>query len=79
MRIDIGPTVSIAPHDTLVVGSDGLFDNLHVLEIIELARAGPLDRAMHGLVTLAIARMTDPAPDAPSKPDDLSIVLARLA
>lgn len=79
MRIDIGPTLRLAARDTLVLGSDGLFDNLHQSEIIEFARAGPLDRAMNRLVTLAIERMTDPKPDAPSKPDDLSIVLARLA
>jgi len=79
MRIDIGPTLQLAAHDTLVLGSDGLFDNLHLPEIIEFARAGPLERATQKLVTLATARMTDPKPDAPSKPDDLSIVLARLA
>jgi len=79
MRIDVGPTLQLAARDTLVLGSDGLFDNLHMSEIIERARAGPLDDTMRELVALATARMIDPKPDAPSKPDDLSIVLARLA
>ena len=40
MRIEIGPRLKMARRDTLVVASDGLFDNLHTAEIIEIARKG---------------------------------------
>ena len=45
MRVEVGPVVKLALRDTLVVGSDGLFDNLFVREIVELVRKGPLQKA----------------------------------
>jgi serine/threonine protein phosphatase PrpC len=78
MRIDVGPGFDLRPHDTVVLGSDGLFDNLHVAEIIELARKGPLRAAAAALRTAAHQRMADPRPGEPSKPDDLSIAVFRL-
>ena len=40
---------SLLPRDTVVVASDGLFDNLHLDEVIEHGRSGkPIDR-MNGL------------------------------
>ena len=43
MRIEIGSTITLSPRDTLVLASDGLSDNLHVNEIIESIRKGPLE------------------------------------
>lgn len=76
-HIEVGPSRMMALRDTLLVASDGLMDNLHTEEIVEVARKGPLDQALQRLVDLATQRMCHPAADAPSHPDDLSIVLFR--
>ncbi|MGD8862975.1 MAG: protein phosphatase 2C domain-containing protein [Myxococcales bacterium] len=77
MRIEVGPAVTLAPRDTLVLGSDGLFDNLTVDEVAECVRKGPLARAAARLAGRALQRMEGPAPDLPSKPDDLGFLLYR--
>ena len=77
MRIEIGPTVSLAPRDTIVVASDGLSDNLHLEEIVGLVRKGPLARAVAALATLGRMRMETPQEGAPSKPDDLTLISIR--
>jgi serine/threonine protein phosphatase PrpC len=77
MRLEIGPVVSLALHDTVVLGSDGLFDNLFVGEIIELVRKGPLERAGRHLLQAARERMTFADDGRPHKPDDLSFILFR--
>lgn len=77
MRIDVGAVVDLKPRDTVLLASDGLTDNLHVEEIIELTRKGPLDISVHALTRLANRRMTGEAKTQPSKPDDLSVILFR--
>ncbi|MDH5673068.1 MAG: protein phosphatase 2C domain-containing protein [Myxococcales bacterium] len=79
MRIEVGPPLTLAPHDTLVLASDGLFDNLSLGEIAERVRKGPLEDAAARLASAALSRMGDPRPGAPSKPDDLAFVLYRPA
>ncbi|MCO8120551.1 protein phosphatase 2C domain-containing protein [Stieleria sp. TO1_6] len=75
MHIEIGPAIALAARDTIVVGSDGLFDNLHLSEVTALARVGrPLDR-IDALVKLATERMQQHDADAPGKPDDLALLL----
>ncbi len=78
MRIEIGAPLILAPRDTLLLASDGLFDNLHIPEIVERTRKGPLDTAVRKLVSDATARMKRPANGRPSKPDDLTVVAFRL-
>jgi serine/threonine protein phosphatase PrpC len=77
MRLEIGPVVNLALRDTVVVGSDGLFDNLFVGEIIELVRKGPLDQVGKRLVQACRERMVPGDEERPHKPDDLSFVLFR--
>lgn len=77
MRIDIGPSVRLAPRDTLVIASDGLSDNLILGEIVDTVRVGRLEDAGNRLASLAHSRMVKPAPGKPSHPDDLSFVLYR--
>lgn len=79
MRIDVGATVELRPRDTVLLASDGLTDNLHMHEIIELARKGPLPHALDAIAGLATRRMTVESIHQPSKPDDLSIILFRKA
>lgn len=77
MRIDVGATVKLKPRDTIIVASDGLMDNVHVTEIIECIRKGPLTDAVRSAVELASQRMLGLRDGQPSKPDDLSLILFR--
>lgn len=77
MRIDVGAEVQLSPRDTVLVASDGLTDNLHLHEITELIRKGPLDKATDAMISLARRRMTVETMHQPSKPDDLSVILYR--
>ncbi len=77
MRIDIGTVVELDARDTVLVASDGLLDNVHVDEIIECVRKGPLDSALNAVVGLADGRMKNSRSGQPSKPDDLSVILFR--
>lgn len=77
MRVEVGPLVKLARYDTVVVGSDGLFDNLFVNEVIELVRTGPLAKAAERLLTTCRERMRLVDGDRPHKPDDLAFILFR--
>jgi serine/threonine protein phosphatase PrpC len=77
MRIDVGAAVDLDLKDTILVASDGLMDNVHVDEIIEIVRKGPLRAALCDVVELANRRMINAQKGLPSKPDDLSLILFR--
>jgi len=77
MRIELGAPVILARHDTVLLASDGLTDNLHLDEIIAIIRKGPLPQAVAGLAALARERMLTRPGGRPSKPDDLTIVAYR--
>jgi serine/threonine protein phosphatase PrpC len=77
MRIEVGSTLTLSPRDTLLLSSDGLFDNLHRDEIVERMRRGPLLEGARRLSQDAVRRMTRPVGGNPSKPDDLTFVAFR--
>ena len=77
MRIDMGAGLELRPRDTVLVASDGLTDNVHLDEIIERIRKGPLLEAARTLTSLAGHRMANDENRQPSKPDDLSLILFR--
>lgn len=77
MRIDVGGEVKLRPKDTILLASDGLMDNVHLDEIIERVRKGPLDSAAERVISLAHRRMAGVSAALPSKPDDLSLILYR--
>lgn len=78
MRVEIGAKLTLAVRDTLLVASDGLFDNLVVTEIVDIIRAGPLPAAAERLRELCLERMNQASGIQPNKPDDLSFILFRL-
>jgi hypothetical protein len=61
----------------VLVGSDGVFDNLLPNEIADRIRRGPLAEAARRLASACLERMLVPSPGVPSKPDDLSFLLFR--
>lgn len=77
MRIEMGSRRELAARDTVVLASDGLLDNLHTDEVVELARRGDPVDAARSLVEAARRRMMEPIEGAPSKPDDLTLALFR--
>ena len=77
MRIEMGSALALSARDTVVIGTDGLFDNLRLWEIVQLVRKGPLEEAAQRLVDLTQSRMDAQTGSAPSKPDDLTFALFR--
>ena len=77
MRIEIGSPLDLAAYDTVVLATDGLFDNMRRDEIVEAVRTGSLEEAGHRLASSCLRRMTEPSPGLPSKPDDLTFILYR--
>ena len=47
MHIDMGIDVKLKPRDTILLASDGLTDNIHVQEIVDMIRKGPLACILH--------------------------------
>jgi serine/threonine protein phosphatase PrpC len=77
MRIEIGTQMPLAARDTLLLASDGLFDNVLQSEIVGIIRKGPVAEAITELWKLARQRMDGSEKDKPSKPDDFSAILFR--
>ncbi len=80
MRIELGPTLKMAPRDTLVLCSDGLSDNVTTDEIVTTLRTGDLLASTTALVSLARQRMqADGAMSVEhaTKPDDLTVIVIR--
>jgi len=77
MRIEVGPRLTIAPRDTVLLASDGLSDNLYSEEIVGGIRIGRLQASTQALADRARRRMLEPRPGRPSKPDDLTLIAFR--
>jgi len=78
MRLELGPLIRLDTYDTLMLASDGLYDNLTIEEIINIIRCGPLDRCAHELVDLCDERMSNKTNSELCKPDDMTFILYRL-
>jgi serine/threonine protein phosphatase PrpC len=74
MHIELGPSLNLALRDTVLIASDGLWDNLLFEEIVARISKGPLERGIADLAQLAGQRMLSPGPGEPSKADDLTLV-----
>ena len=77
MRIEIGSWMALARRDTVVLASDGVLDNMHVDEIVDTVRAGPLVSVVDRLASTCRRRMLQPVEGQPSKPDDLTFLVFR--
>lgn len=79
MRIEVGPPLQLHARDTVLLASDGLFDNLQRGEIVEFIRKGAPADSMAELIAKCSQRMNRPAAGEPSKPDDLTVLAYRPA
>jgi len=77
MALDLGQPHRLARYDTLLLGSDGLFDNLFKREIIGIIRRGKLSECARKLVAEVNLRMYNRLQGRPHKPDDMSFILFR--
>jgi serine/threonine protein phosphatase PrpC len=77
MRVDLGERRTLAARDTLVVATDGVFDNLSVSEVVDTIRTGPLAAAAQALMDRVQERMTAGSGATPGKPDDTAFILYR--
>ena len=77
MTIDVGAATKLQSSDTVLIASDGLTDNVHIDEIVELIRKGPIDEVADALIDKAVQRMATARRGEPSKPDDLSLLVYR--
>ncbi len=75
--IDVGLPRSLAARDTLVIGSDGLYDNLTMSEIVDLVRKDSIEKAVEKTREAVESRMRGSQANQPCKPDDLSMILFR--
>ena len=77
MRIEVGSFFEMSQMDTIVIASDGLYDNATADEITECMSGGQLISNTEQLVSLCDERMLSPRANQPSKPDDLTILAYR--
>ncbi len=77
MRIEIGAPVKLRSCDTLILASDGVFDNVSTVEVTNLIRTGPLSQAAIALAAECDQRMRHPSEGQASKPDDVTFILFR--
>lgn len=78
MRVEMSHSVRLRPRDTIVLASDGLFDNLLDTEVAAMAYKGPVEKAAASLLAETRQRMDRAAAGSGSgKPDDLTIAIFR--
>jgi serine/threonine protein phosphatase PrpC len=76
-RIEIGHHLHLAPYDTVILGSDGLFDNLTIPQIVQRARTGSLLGVATDLAAASLRSMRGESEEQAGKPDDLTFLLLR--
>ena len=75
--IEVGMRRRAAKRDTLVLATDGVFDNLHIDEVGDIVRRGELKNAAIQLAKAVDERVHSEASTLPSKPDDVTFIIFR--
>jgi serine/threonine protein phosphatase PrpC len=75
MWVETHQSFALDASDTLIIASDGLWDNLPVSEVVQMVVDGDLGEVGHNLAAAVSQRMVGAEPGMPSKPDDLSFIL----
>ena len=79
MWVETSAPVTLQPGDTVVVASDGLWDNFFRKEIVEMVVNDDLLAVSQAIVNQATVRMTGTLAGVPAKKDDLSFIVFRFA
>ena len=75
MKIEVGPEVLMAARDTLLLASDGLFDNLTSTQVTNSIRAGHMESQLNTMIEKTRGLMTGDSETG--KPDDLTVLCFR--
>lgn len=75
--IEISAAIRLSARDTVVIATDGLFDNLLVDDVIACVRKGAQARVTAALVSATRGRMSESIEGQPGKPDDLAVIVYR--
>ena len=78
LTLEFSPPQYLADQDTLLLASDGLYDNFFKKEILDILTQDSLLESTTQLVSECRRRMCHSDSDTPHKPDDLSLVTFRL-
>ena len=76
-RMEVSINMDIAAQDTIVIGSDGLFDNFTTEEICDICKNSSPEQASNIMREAAYRRMTTDDPDEEFKPDDITFIICR--
>ena len=79
MHIDTSSFIKMKIKDTLLLATDGVFDNLTKSEIIDIIRKGNLNSVAQELMNILHFRMSHVDEIIFSKPDDMTFILYRLS
>jgi len=75
MRVEVGPKFTLDPRDVIVVGSDGLFDNVDLNTYVNTISRSNVKSVCKDLLDRSLEKMYKPDNnDGYSKPDDVTIV-----
>ncbi|MCB0353407.1 MAG: protein phosphatase 2C domain-containing protein [Bdellovibrionales bacterium] len=77
MHIHLHSEMPLKERDTVVLATDGVFDNVFREEVVESVRSGSLLTGLESLVSLTQKRMTAARNGKPSKPDDVAVIVFR--
>jgi len=77
MRIEMGMEIDLEAGDTVLIGCDGLFDNLESHEVVRVMGQGSLASATRNLIEMCLERMIGKDAEKPCKPDDLTVMAYR--
>ena len=77
MHISVAYPVALERGDTVLLGTDGVFDNLYKNEIIEIVCKEKVEKAAEKLLRVVTDRMEGKEAGSPSKPDDVAFILYR--
>ena len=77
MWIDVKSLPRLAELDTIILASDGLWDNLYRDEVAKLIGNPSLIEVAHEIARMAAKRMKRESVSGFGKPDDLSFILYR--
>jgi len=77
MRVESGRPLSLGAHYTVLLATEGLWDNFYLAELVDVIKNSDLLGAAVGLVGDLAGRMRSPGRDQPGKADDVAFVLYR--
>lgn len=77
MHMDIGPRCLLAENDSLLLGSDGLFDNFHIDTLIEMVRKESIEEVLMKLTEACQPMREENKMEKFHKLDDVSFIVCR--